>query len=703
MVSDFSSRMQQILKILLRQDGVMSVGALAEQMNISKRTVQRELEYVERPLKKYHLRFCSKTGAGVWLEGEEEDRKALLAMLETEDVPDVSDKSQRRKRLILEILKDKEVKKLYYYANLFGVSEATVSSDLEAVEGWLSGFGLKVMRKQGLGVSIEGSEGGFRQALSAFINENINTGLVQSIYESEDRDEPILKLAADKDEKNIYNVLDSSIMKRVIGAVNRLGDRRIMNLTENSYRGLIIHVTIAVNRIMKQEIMEENPDLLSHIARDEDYQLAKEIVKELELEFSVSIPEVEVAYVCLHIQGAKIQQIEVDDSSRAVIDGYRELLDTVNEMIDRYDRDQAYALKQDEEFVVQGLIAHLQPTLVRLANHMKIQNPLLDHIKTEYKDIYKRCEEVAKVIEERYGYKVPDTEIGFLAIHFGAAMVRLENRRESVRKVYIGVVCASGIGISRLMMSKLKRQFMERAEISAYGSCDLNPYVLEHLDFLVSTLPLKEPIETVFVSPLLSQEEMEHIEKRVRFYERMPAKKREQDTFTMQLEQVNYMAVQIKNLIQEMGYMLVSPDISFEEVLAAVSEMLSPYNDRRWLIREDLKRRERLGSQVYPDFGFALFHTKTGGVVKPTFSLCRSKGNIPFTDPYFQGVSLVIVMLLPDDGHRKENQELLGFLSGTLVEDFDFLEILGTGGKEQVQAALSRYLKRFFNQYLDKI
>lgn len=703
MVSEFSSRMQQILKILLGQEGAMSVGALAEQMNISKRTVQRELEYVERPLRKYHLRFCSKTGTGVWLEGEEEDRRALLSLLEADDTLDVTDKSQRRKRLILEILKDKEVKKLYYYGNLFGVSEATVSSDLEAVEGWLSGFGLKVVRKQGLGVSIEGTEGGFRQALSAFISENINTGLVQSIYDNEDRDEPILKLAADKDEKNIYHVLDSSIMKRVIGAVNRLGDRRIMNLTENSYRGLIIHVTIAVNRIMKQEIMEDNPDLLSQMEKDEDFHLAREIVQELEREFSVSIPDVEAAYICLHIQGAKVQQIQVDDSSRAVIDGYRELFDTVNEMIDRYDKEQAYALKQDEEFVVQGLAAHLQPTLVRLANHMKIQNPLLEHIKTEYGDIYKRCEEVAKVIEERYGYEVPDTEIGFLAIHFGAAMVRLENRRESSRKVYIGVVCASGIGISRLMMSKLKRQFMDRAEISAYGSCDLNPYVLERLDFLVSTLPLKEDIETISVSPLLSQEEMEHIEKRVRFYERMPARKREQDAFTRQLEQVNYMAVQIKSLIQDMGYLLVSPDVSFEEMLAAISEMLSPYNDRRWLIREDLKKRERLGTQVYPDFGFALFHTKTGGVVKPSFSLCRTKGNVPFADPYFQGVGLVIVMLLPEDEHRKENQELLGYLSGTLVEDFEFLETLSAGAKEEVQAVLSRYLKRFFNQYLDKI
>lgn len=116
----------------------------------------------------------------------------------------------------------------------------------------------------------------------------------------------------------------------------------------------------------------------------------------------------------------------MDEAAKRLMNEPRELLDTVNEMIDVYDSEVAFALKQDEEFVVQGLIAHLQPTLVRLANGMKIQNPLLDHIKQEYGDIYSRCLEVAKVIERRYGYPVPDAEIGFLAIHFGAAMVRLE-------------------------------------------------------------------------------------------------------------------------------------------------------------------------------------------------------------------------------------------------------------------------------------
>lgn len=720
--TDFSSRMQQILKILLIQEGPVPVKTLAEQMGISKRTVQRELESVERPLRRYGIEFCSKAGSGIWLEGSEENKEKLLCLLETEDSLDVTDKAERRKRLILEILKDKAVKKLYYYSEMFGVSEATVSSDLEAVEGWLAGFGLKVVRKPGLGITIDGREKDFRQALRAFIGENLNSAMVQELYREQrigvetengkaaaeeeqmtEQSRKAMGLVLDKSDKNIYRILDESMMKRVISAVQRVKNKRLQNLTDDSYTGLIIHVTIAVNRILNRELIEGNPQLLESMEKDGEFLLAEQIVQQLEKEFQISIPQEETAYICLHLKGAKVQQYKMEGESKERIQEYRNLLDTVNEMIDRYDPEVAYALKQDEEFAIQGLVAHLQPTLVRLENRMKIQNPLLEHIKTEYSDIYTRCVEVAKVIEERYGYEVPEAEIGFLAVHFGAAMVRLENRKENKRKVYVGVVCASGIGISRLMVSKMTRYFLDRAEITAYGTFDLTPYVLKRTDFLVSTLPLKEDIETLSVSPLLTEDDMERIEKRVRYYERTPQKRAEESKFTRQLEQVNFMASQIKAMIKEMGYLTVSPEITFSELLREISRMLSPYEDMQRQIQEDLLRREKLGTQIFEDFGFGLLHTKTKGVLRPSFSVCQTEGFGAFADPYFKGIGVVIVMLLPEDEHVKENRELLGYLSEMLVEEDEFMDTISGGTEEEIRESLSRHLKSFFNQYLDRV
>lgn len=133
------------------------------------------------------------------------------------------------------------------------------------------------------------------------------------------------------------------------------------------------------------------------------------------------------------------------------------MLRIVNEMIDVFDPKDAWLYKQDNEFI-QGLLARLQPMVIRLLYHMKINNLVLDTVKQEYNEVYQRCVETSKVLEKHLNREIPEDEISFLAIHFGAAKVRLESQREKLRPVHVGVVCASGIGISRLMSSRLKQE-----------------------------------------------------------------------------------------------------------------------------------------------------------------------------------------------------------------------------------------------------
>lgn len=698
---DFTPRMQQILLIMLNEDKVNICQKLAERMNLSK--------------------THGSEGTGISGQGPEgiscgvlfqnRDRRMagrgpggrdrLLRHLSEKDTLDASDRPERRKRLILEILKDKTLKKLYYYSELFGVSEATISADLEAAEEWFEPFNLKIIRKPGYGISIEGREKDFRLALRAFIDENIDTHFIRDIYE--EKDQALFELVGSKNDKNIYKILNNDLLLRVIACIQRIKDRRLLNLTENSYVGLVLHVTIAVNRILKKEILEENQAMVESLRGNDDFCLAGRIVEELCKEFEIEIPEIETAYICLHIKGAKVQQIELDEDSRARVSGQRELLEVVNQMIDRFDPVVAWQLKQDEEFVVHGLAAHLQPTLVRLANNMKIENPLLDQIKRDYAAIFERCRSVAEVIEEHYGYPVPEPEIGYLAIHFGAAMARLESSREVKRKVNMGVVCASGIGISRLMCSRINRFFNDRINLTAYGLNDLSPYVLERTDFFVSTLQLKEAADILYVSPLLTAREMEQIAAKVREYEHMPAVRQEDETFTRQLEEVNYMAAQIKSLIQRFQLVRTDETVTFEELLVRVGEGQTPYADRQKMIIDALKRRETMGSQFFPDFSFALLHARTAGVARPVFTVFKPETGKQFLSPDMKGIRAAIIMLMPEEEHVNENASMLGYLSQKLVEEDEFLNTIMSGEEEDIRGLLSRYLKKYFNRYLDKI
>lgn len=467
---ELTPRLKQILMIMLREEQALPVKELAVRIGVSKRTVQRELDYIGNSLKPYQLAFESKTGKGVWLSGEKEAKERLFAELREADNYDVGNRENRRKRLILEILKEKGLKKLFYYSSQFKVSEATVSSDLEAVEGWLKSHQLVVRRKPGSGIEVTGSEKNYRRAIRAFIDENIDTEMLRQSYEVDDGMEE-----RSMDFGSMGRILKDDILKRVVRCLGSIDDQRVLTLTESSFVGLTLHVSIAMSRILKNEIIEPKDGWDENLLEDGDYRLAEEIVAKLEAEFDVEIPEIETAYVCLHIKGAKHQNIEWNGQKTIEVER-RELLDLINEMINAYDSEHAFVMKQDNEFI-QGLLAHLQPTFIRLVYDMKISNPVLDEIKNSYPEIFERSRRAASVLENWIGKPIPETEIGFLTIHFGAAQVRMEGRKENLRQVSVGIVCASGIGISRLMLSKLEKIFKGSIQMEAYGQNDITPYV----------------------------------------------------------------------------------------------------------------------------------------------------------------------------------------------------------------------------------
>ena len=691
------SRAKQILKILLTEEEAIPVKSLAEKIGVSKRTTQRELEYISSYLKGYEIKYFSKTGVGIWLEGTQEEKKRFLSFLCQNESLDVPGKEERRKRLILEILKEKGLKKLFYYSSQFGVSEATASTDLEAIGEWLSGFGLDIKRKPGSGVYVEGTEEKSRRAIREFIYSNLDTRLLRESYESTDEIPGEYGYAI---KSGMDGILDENIMKKVMECINNIDDGRIVSLTENSYMGLVIHISIAINRIMKDEVIEESSKIENDIVKDLDYSLAQKIAGSLEEYFAITIPEIEITYIWLHIKGSKHEKVQYGTTQLAAGGQIRQL---VNEMIDAFDKENAYLIKQDDEFL-QGLLAHLQPTIIRLVHGMQIHNPMLEDIKKSYVELYQKCENVAMVLGKSLGKEVPPEETGFLTVHFGAAMVRLEGRKEKLRKVHTGVVCSSGIGISRLMSSKLKKVFQNKMVVSAYGKNDVTPYIIGKTDFFISSIPLEiDDVPVLYVNPLLNEKDMDEIRHLFYKYERLPQKHEEMGSFQEQLDQINKMAAQIKMLLKYMGFFKVNGNITFDELLVMAGEEISPYSDRREMIQEALQRREEISSQVFAELGFALLHARTKGVIRPEFTICATHDRKPFKDPYFKGIQVVIIMLVPEDENVSINNEIMGYISSLLVEEADFVNMLYSGEKEEIRSMLSSYLKKFFNQYISKI
>ncbi|MCH1922253.1 PRD domain-containing protein, partial [Shewanella sp. A3A] len=90
---------------------------------------------------------------------------------------------------------------------------------------------------------------------------------------------------------------------------------------------------------------------------------------------------------------------------------------------------------------------HLKPAMNRYRYGMNLRNPMLDAIKANYPVAFETAVLAGLVLEQETGLHVEENEIGYLALHFGAAMERSKLQHAPKRCM---IVCASGIGSARL-------------------------------------------------------------------------------------------------------------------------------------------------------------------------------------------------------------------------------------------------------------
>ena len=696
---EFTPRIQQILKILLSSGGPVSKQEIADELGVSKRTVQREFEYLELCIRKYHLGLENHKGKGVEIRGNVEDIDRLRENLGGETYPDAADRDGRRRRLLFELLRDRTPRKLFYYSQLLGVSEATAGSDMDALCPWLEESHLGIVRRPGYGVILEGDERDYRDAMRRFIEETAGRS---DAYSSGDiTGEIFAEALLDAADSGIYSLLEGDTVRRVDKVLRELNEPKVLQLADSAYAGLVIHISIVIERLRQGAALKSIPPEMGNLEFWDDYDLAVRILEAMEKEFEITIPRGELSYVLLHIRGAKMAYTGEEMEFPADM-GDDKLLPMIDRMIDVYDKSIANELKEDEEFL-RGLLVHLRPVLIRLSTGLRIHNPILEDIKQEYADIFESCRRASYVITQETGYEVNEEEVGFLAMHFGAAQERVRENKLFTRKVNIGIVCASGFGVARLMMTRLKDKLGNRAILKAYGKGEINKYVISGTDFFVSTMNLDQlPVDYLQVSPLIPPKDLVKIEYKLEDYSHI---KREATAtpFNRRLDEAYFLIREIKSIIRRYRRMETSENIRFRELLQFLTMQVTDSLHAAAALRDGIEERERLNSQIFPDLGIALLHCRSGAVREPVFISCTPRGTGNFKDPYFKGIRAALLMVMPVDDDRKMHAEVLGSISGAMVTNQYFLQTIKTGKEDEIRAELAKELKCFFFDYLDRV
>jgi len=694
-----TGRERKIIEILLQSEHEITLGELASQLQVSNRTVQRDLKHVEEMLQDYHLTLKRKPGFGLELHGSEANKFDLSLILTgvkyTDFTPD-----ERHAIILLALLEANEPLKLYILANELKVTEATVSNDLDQIQKELKEYQLTLVRKRGYGIKIVGKERNKRAAISHLISKHVDEIDLISLLKSN------IKLKSGQNNVEIFNrllgIINPENLSIIENEVEKIRASLPYGLADSAYIGLVVHLALVIERLKNGDIIEFDPTYLEQIQPLQEYKLASKMIKQLEQSLDITIPKDEIGYITMHLLGAKLRidhNYLIEDSNLGIAYNAKKLIQFVSE---QYGEDlmNNYGLLND-------LVAHLKPAIYRLKQQMNIKNPMINDILKNYRDLF----DVVKTGVNKIfvGIEFPDEEIGYLVLHFGSALInsKADNPLTAL------VICPSGIGSAKMLAEQLQKKLPEIKHVDNLSIFDLDKALESQYDLIVSTIPLQSSTNYILASPFLTKDDINRIKKAIRKTQINPSSLKKQQVpnkkspsktdLSQRLQTIQNFSKSTLDLLTSFDVIPLEQKGTIEETLAYICDILEKnkvINDKSKVLT-DIIERQSSGGLGIPETELALYHTRTNGVQNISFTIfpLQTPIEIMSMNEQTMNCTTILFMLAPIDPSQ-EILEILSFLSSVIIQDDKSIQTFESANRGEIFSFLSEQLNHFINSKL---
>lgn len=494
-----TSRQNRLLKFLLPRREFITLLKIAEYLNVSEKTIQRDLRILEPWLAEWNIGINKRAGAGVMLSADNvTDLLHLDQLLGTEgdDADGMMNNSRRVKiasQLLSETPHETSISKL---SERYFISSASIVNDLKVIESWIAPLGLTLIRSQS-GTHIEGSESSVRQAMASLINGVINHNEPGSVIYSR------LDLGSYNALVHYFGEEDVLFVQPLL---QEMENDLCWSLGEPYYVNIFTHILIMMYRITRGNALPKKDDNASTF--DENiFAVASRMIQRIEQRIAHPLPEDEVWFIYQYIISSGVVIEEHNDvsvighmhsSDEARLITHR-LIATFADMVDS-DFSQDVALYD-------GLLIHIKPLINRLNYQIRIRNPLLDDIKGELQDVWRLTQCAVNRVFSGWGEQaVSEDEIGYLTVHFQAAM-----ERQIARKRVL-LVCSTGIGTSHLLKSRILRAFPDWTIVGVVSAGSLPSVLTDDIELVVSTINLPAiALPVVYVTAFFNDADIKRV------------------------------------------------------------------------------------------------------------------------------------------------------------------------------------------------
>lgn len=471
-MENLTSRQQKILQILTRETMYYRGKTIAEELNISLRTLQADISDINRGQKE---KLILSNNLGYYLNSDllQECAMSIQPIKKENELAPIVHKMMLEDRAwnLDELSED-----CY-------ISMSTLTNRLKQIQPLLKKNGLRLV-KQKNHVWIEGKEYDKCRYINHLILDEV-TPLFLNL-------ESCAKYFGDMDLMRIKSFVLEAIEKYNCHIENCYADN------------LYLNITIALSRMRKDYHMEKLREIEVD-AFSMEYQIAQEICARYATHYTLRITPEDIAYLAMLITGQVKPQMQQDRKTQESNLVSEQLKRDVGDILMKTFN--YYMLNIDYEPFLYNFVLHVDSLIKRAMNQQSVNNVSAENIKATCPFIYDVAVYIAKELEEKFKITISDDEIGFISIHIGFV---IENSTHENNRIRVLVVCNDYHHTADNILARLKENYADMIDITNIIS-QVNQKSLDTAsDLIISTMPLDlVGKKVVIISPFYTM--MDHL------------------------------------------------------------------------------------------------------------------------------------------------------------------------------------------------
>lgn len=429
---------------------------------------------------------------------------------------------------------------------------------------------------------------------------------------------------------------------------------------------LMIHIGVAIERMLHHNYIKTSRG--TDLENTKEYQIAKEFFNRVSKIVRIDINENEVELLALLLIGQNSMNLQNDLVSAYSKHGYN-VNELVSQIIESIKSDYDIDFSKDVD-LRSGIALHLQGLVERKNKNIHIDNMYLQELKKKYPLVFELSIRVGEILNEELGIDISENELGFLALHLGAAYERTHNHQHYKAIMIYPVDQAFG----DILLKKVDFLFNERMDVIQSVSYFEEKTIKElDPDLILTTSPLQHNLDipTVQISVFITTEDESRIFQTLNALD----KKRFQNEFK----------AQIIDLIEPETFHLNLKTETPEETIEYMCDHLKNLGYSDDAFKKSVLQREKMASTSFV-YSFAVPHSLNVASFRSSISVAFLEKPIKWGE-----FEVKMVMLLAINEVYKD----------TLVMFFDWLSSMINNANHFVALLESQSYEEFISKIIE--